>query len=157
MCKVSERLTTPAQLALLQHLRREGKSLRKCAVVLGVSKSQVERHVSRMGVLAPRLPLTQVARMIQPYGFIYVMAARDLVKIGLTHHNVNRRWRVMKTANPWLERPLYVSRPLRGNVLQVERACHMALQLHHVTGEWFNCDRATAVAVVKRFEQEMSQ
>lgn len=93
-------------------------------------------------------------KLCVPYGFVYVFGARDLVKIGMTQHSVYRRWHGIKTANPWLEQPLYVTGPLLGQVIEVERACHAALAQYHVTGEWFECDRALAIATVKRLEEE---
>jgi hypothetical protein len=97
-----------------------------------------------------RLPITQVARAIKPYGFVYVFAAQSLVKIGMTRYSIYRRWHSIKTANPWLERPLYVSPALFGRVIELERACHRALSAYHVTGEWFECDRALAIETVRR-------
>lgn len=143
------KLNTPAQLALLKHMRREGKSLRTCAAVLGVSKSQVALRVAQLEPLAPRLALGEIARAIPPYGFVYVFAAQSLVKIGMTQFSVYRRWHSTKTANPWLERPLYVSPPLLGRVIEVERACHAALKQYRVTGEWFEVKRELAIETVK--------
>lgn len=105
---------------------------------------------------SPRSLIVVRDKLCVPYGFVYVFGARDLVKIGMTQHSVYRRWHGVKTANPWLEQPLYVSGPLLGRVVEVERACHTALEQFHVTGEWFSCDRATAIATVKRIEQDLS-
>lgn len=91
-------------------------------------------------------------KLCVPYGFVYVFGARDLVKIGMTAHSVYRRWHGIKTANPWLERPLYVSGPLLARVIEIERACHAALTQYHVTGEWFNCPRELAIETVKKLE-----
>lgn len=91
-------------------------------------------------------------KLCVPYGFVYVFGAQNLVKIGMTQHSVYRRWHGIKTANPWLEQPLYVSAPLLGRVVEVERACHAALAEHHVTGEWFSCPREIAIETVKHLE-----
>lgn len=93
-------------------------------------------------------------KLCVPYGFVYVFGALNLVKIGMTQHSVYRRWHGIKTGNPWLEQPLYVTGPLLGHVVDVERACHAALTQYHVTGEWFECERELAIATVKRIEQE---
>jgi hypothetical protein len=94
-------------------------------------------------------------KLCVPYGFVYVFGTRDLVKIGMTQHSIYRRWHGIKSANPWLEQPLYVTGPLLGRVVDVERTCHAALTQYHVTGEWFECPRELAIETVKRIEQEI--
>lgn len=139
----------PAQLVLLRHMRRDGASIRKCAAAFGVSKGAIHRIVLRMDAPLPRLPLTQLARMVKPYGFIYVFAAQSLVKVGFTQFSPYRRWHSIKTANPWLEDPLYVSHALMGRVREIEKACHVALREYHYSGEWFQCDRDLAITTVQ--------
>lgn len=145
---------TPAQLAMLKHLRREGKSIRKCAAIMEISRNIVWKHAAELGPLPERLPLAQVAKAVQPYGFVYVFGARDLVKVGMTMHNLYRRWHAVKTANPWLEKPLYVSPPLLGHVVEVEKAAHRALKQYRITGEWFSCERVLVVETVQRLVEE---
>lgn len=97
-----------------------------------------------------RLALTEIASAIRPYGFVYVFGARNLVKIGMTMHSVYRRWHGIKSANPWLEKPLYVTGALCGRVIEVERMCHEALKAYRVEGEWFECERLLAIDTVRR-------
>jgi T5orf172 domain len=138
------------QLTLLTHLRREGKSIRKIAAELGVSKSCIARHTLEIGPLKPRLPLGRAARTVTAQGYVYVFAAQTLVKVGMTIHSPYRRWHSIKTANPWLEPPLYVSPPLLARVTAIEKAAHTALKAYRVTGEWFECDRQLAIDTVQR-------
>jgi hypothetical protein len=152
---VVRKLNTPEQFAMLKQMRRDGQSLSECALVLGVAESAVESHISRFGSLSERLPLTEIAQAIPPYGFVYVLGARDLVKIGMTRHSIYRRWWQIKVANPWLERPLYVTGPLLGRVIEVERACHKTLKQHRVTGEWFDCPRELAIETVKHVVEKL--
>lgn len=142
---------TAAQLSLLRHMRRDGASIRKCAAAFGMNKSAIHRLFREMEhPPLPRLPLTQLARMVKPYGFVYMFAAQSLVKIGMTQFSPYRRWHSIKTANPWLEDPLYISPPLMGRVFELEKACHMALREYHYSGEWFQCDRDLAINTVRR-------
>lgn len=145
---------TPEQIVLLRHMRRDGSSIRECAAAFGVSKSKIHRHVREMGSLAPRLPIRQIAQSIKPYGFVYVFAAQSLVKIGMTGYSVYRRWHSIKTANPWLERPLYVTPPLHGRARDVEKSCHKELSAYHRCGEWFECERQVAIDIVQKLARE---
>lgn len=115
-----------------------------------------ERQRQKWRDMSPKSLILVRDKLCVPYGFVYVFGARELVKIGMTQHSVYRRWHGIKSANPWLEQPLYVTGPLLGNVVNVERACHAELKQYHVTGEWFECDRALAIETVKRIEQETS-
>lgn len=87
-------------------------------------------------------------------GYVYVFAAGDLIKVGMSDAGVEARWYNIKCGNPLLERPLYVTGPLGNRTREVEKCAHAALSEHRESGEWFRCDRTLAIAVVKRIEQE---
>lgn len=85
------------------------------------------------------------------WGYVYVFAAGDLIKVGRSDASVKGRWTNIKTANPLLEQqPLYVSPPLGKASRTIERAAHDALAAYRQTGEWFRCDRQLVIDVVKR-------
>ena len=102
-----------------------------------------------------RLPVHQLAAAIKPYGFVYVFAALNLVKVGMTRYSLYRRWWGIKVGNPWLEPPLYWSPPLMGEVFVVEKACHQALRKYRAVGEWFECPRLLAVETVQGIVAEV--
>lgn len=84
-----------------------------------------------------------------PWGYVYVFAAQRYIKVGMTKFDIYRRWHSMKTGNPWLEPPLYVSPPLLERVKQAEQMCHEVLAEYRVSGEWFDCPRDLAVGMVQ--------
>jgi len=89
-------------------------------------------------------------------GYVYVFAAGDHVKIGLSWFDVERRWNTIRSSNPLLERPLYVSHELGERASKVEKSAHTALATYHFSGEWFSCDRALAVETVKNLVEEVA-
>ncbi len=104
--------------------------------------------------LTPRSLIVVRDELRLPWGYVYVFAAQMYVKIGMSKFDIYRRWHSIKTANPWLERPLYVSPPLMERVLHVEKECHEALRDFRVTGEWFDCPRELALEVVQEMVDE---
>lgn len=95
------------------------------------------------------------APWIKP-GSVYVIPAGKYVKIGVTS-DIRTRWSDLKTANPHIEKPLYVS-PRIPNSVQVENICHGMLKRYRIKrSEWFTCSRYLAEAVVRlvvdRFEK----
>ena len=89
-------------------------------------------------------------------GYLYVFAAGIHVKVGLSWHNIERRWASIFSSNPLLERPLYVSPPLGKKVVVLERAAHQQLIQFHVSGEWFSCERSHAISIVEKLVREAS-
>lgn len=87
-------------------------------------------------------------------GYLYVFCAGEHLKIGMSELDVDARWRCIRSGNPLLEPPVYVTGPLGPRVREAERRAHESLSDHREVGEWFRCDRELAVAVVKRIEQE---
>lgn len=104
--------------------------------------------------LTPRSLILVRDELRLPWGYVYVFGAQGYVKVGMTKFDIYRRWHSIKTANPWLERPLYVSPPLMERVKQVERTCHEALSELRVCGEWFDCPRDFAIEVVQEMVDE---
>lgn len=98
----------------------------------------------------PTFVLSSTGKPIVAEGFIYVIPAQAMVKIGMTRWSMYRRWHSLRTGNPWLEVPLYVSPPLMDRVAAVEKECHAALAVYRKSGEWFECDRDLAVMTVRR-------
>lgn len=91
-------------------------------------------------------PLRLVARSGR-HCHVYVFPAREYVKIGIAV-DPKDRWSTIRTANPLLEVPLYVSERLKHARL-VEKAAHQALAAYRIDGsEWFRCNRFLAVEVV---------
>lgn len=100
--------------------------------------------------MTPRSLIAIHNELCVAHGYVYVFAAQTLVKVGMSKFDVYRRWHGIRTGNPWLEPPLYVSPPLLDRVSAMEQACHVALAEYRVSGEWFECDRTLAVETVKR-------
>jgi Meiotically Up-regulated Gene 113 (MUG113) protein/uncharacterized protein DUF4224 len=86
---------------------------------------------------------------------IYAIAAGSLIKVGVAK-DVDKRWRNLRIGNRAIEPVLYATKPLR-NALRIEKLVHRDLARYRVGGEWFQCDRSIAIAVVKRIEQEASK
>lgn len=111
------------------------------------ARERIEREAEKKHQLAiPKDP--------RCYGYVYVFAAADLIKIGMSLHDVEKRWRDIRVANPLLEPALYITSPLEQDVNRAELACHAALQEYRVSGEWFRCSRELAIETVKRIEKE---
>lgn len=108
----------------------------------------------RWASLTPKSLIEVRDKLCVPHGYLYVFAARSFVKVGMSKFDVYRRWHSMKTDNPWLEPPLYVSPPLLDRVRPLEKACHVALAEYHRSGEWFECERGFAIETVQRVVQE---
>lgn len=98
----------------------------------------------------PAYVLSSTGQPIVAEGFVYVIPAQSMVKIGMTRFSMYRRWHSLRTGNPWLEVPIYVSPPLMKRVAEMEKACHAALAEYRRSGEWFECDRGLAVETVRR-------
>jgi hypothetical protein len=111
----------------------------------------------RWSNLTPRSLVLVRDELCLPWGYVYVFGAQMYVKIGMTKFDIYRRWHAIKTSNPWLERPLYVSPPLMERVMVVERNCHEALQHFRVSGEWFDCPRDFAIEVVQEMINETGE
>lgn len=86
-------------------------------------------------------------------GFLYVFAAGEYVKIGITQFDVDARWWQIKCSNPLLEPPLYISPPVGDRARELEGMAHKALGEHRCSGEWFKCSRELAVETVKRLTE----
>jgi T5orf172 domain len=109
-----------------------------------------EKRRQKWQDLSPRSLIWVRDKLCVARGFIYVFPAQKLLKIGMTEFSIYRRWHSIKTSNPWLEPPLYVSPPLMERVGTLEKECHAALAEYRKSGEWFECERDLAVATVKR-------
>lgn len=83
---------------------------------------------------------------------VYVFAAREYVKIGIAI-DPKDRWGTIKTGNPLLEPPVYVS-PRMDHARRIERLAHAALEAHRCSGEWFKCNRYYAAEIVKQLCEE---
>jgi len=99
--------------------------------------------------MTPRSLVLVRDELCLPWGYIYVLGAQQYVKVGMTKFSIYRRWHQMRTSNPWLEPPLYVSPPLMDRVNDAERMCHAVLAEFRVTGEWFDCPRELAIDMVQ--------
>lgn len=99
--------------------------------------------------MTPRSLIVLRDELCVPHGYLYVFAAKNLVKVGMTKFSIYRRWHGIRSSNPWLEPPLYVSPPLMEKVSEAERACHVALAQYRSSGEWFDCDRGLALTTVR--------
>ena len=87
---------------------------------------------------------------------IYVIPSREYVKIGIAN-DVQARWQQLKTGNPHIEWPHYVS-VLVPNSQQIERIVHGTLARYRLPRtEWFRCSRYLAEVTVRltieRFEK----
>ena len=92
--------------------------------------------------------------MPNTWGYVYVFAAGAHVKIGISECDVEKRWSSMRTDNPLLERPLYISPPLEKRCRVVEKKAHEALMEYHFSGEWFSCNRQLAINTVRSLIDE---
>ncbi|HXR93742.1 MAG TPA: GIY-YIG nuclease family protein [Steroidobacteraceae bacterium] len=82
---------------------------------------------------------------------VYVFAAREFVKIGVSVDPMDR-WKAILTANPMLEDPIFISQPVP-YAFEAESMSHRVLRPYlckaGVAREWFNCDCNLAVETVK--------
>lgn len=89
---------------------------------------------------------------------VYVIPARDLVKVGVTT-DIRSRMCSFRCDNPWIEAPFYVTEKLR-NASRVEWLAHTELRAYSFTErrgpgrEWFRCSPEIAADVVKRLVAE---
>lgn len=108
----------------------------------------VRKRINWLAV-TPAFVLSENGRPVVAEGFVYVFAAKTMLKVGMTRFSPYRRWHSIQTGNPWLEAPLYISPPLMKRVAAMEKACHAALAQYRRSGEWFECDRQLAIDTVR--------
>lgn len=108
--------------------------------------------IRRLKPVQPRKPV----RVAPPaaWGFVYVFAAGDLVKVGMSDAGVKARWASIRCSNPLLEPALFVSAPLGNRAREVERRALQALSEYCAGGEWFRCAREEVIATVRRIIDE---
>lgn len=86
---------------------------------------------------------------------VYVIPAREFVKIGIAT-DIEERWRTIRTGNPLVERPFYVSEPQRG-ARELEKRAHAALAAYRVEStEWFRCSKSLAAETIRQVIEEFS-
>lgn len=110
-------------------------------------------HASILAERALGAPIPRRSRFgasAPTWGFIYVFAAGPYTKVGMSDAAVQARWVNIKSANPLLEPPLFVSKPLGNRTREIERRIHAALRDHLECGEWFRCERALVLETVRR-------
>lgn len=111
------------------------------------------RRFMRNEIARKPLPVLQKQVAVR-WGHIYVIPAREFVKVGISLNPV-KRWNALYCGNPMLEPMIYMS-PCLKYARSVEGQIHSALQQYIVSGscrEWFRCDRALAVSTAKRFAE----
>ncbi len=88
-------------------------------------------------------------------GFVYIFAAGDLIKVGFSAFDVDARWACIRSSNPLLEPPLYVTKALgEQRARLVERNVHDQLHQYHESGEWFRAPRQLVIDAVIRTAAE---
>lgn len=117
--------------------------------------AEAPKRSRRVVVLARFIPKEPKAHDLKFGQSIYVMPAGPIVKVGISN-NSHVRWRSLRTANPLIEAPVYVSKQMHF-ASRIETAAHHALGAYRVrhAKEWFRCNRYLAVEVVKTLIEEM--
>lgn len=127
----------------------------RLGAILDENAAWLAKHGRLRTSLRPksRKTLQMVRKHIaQRWGHIYVIPAREFVKIGVSLNPVFR-WRSLSSGNPLIEPILYLSDNLQG-AYPLEKRIHSELEAYRVVGngcrEWFKCDREFAVETTKR-------
>jgi hypothetical protein len=107
--------------------------------------------------VALRARMRYLALRKQPARQIYVMPAREYLKIGMAIDPA-ARWRTLSSANPFIELPIYVSRSM-ASARMAEREIHRRLRQYQVLSaiagrEWFSCSRQLAIEIATQVTDE---
>ncbi len=86
-------------------------------------------------------------RLVRGPQRVYVVPGRHCVKVGITW-DMDERWARLRSANPHIEQPHFVSEPLK-KAKGIEKAAHAALKQYSINGEWFDCSRYLAAEIVR--------
>lgn len=95
----------------------------------------------------------EAAKALEGAQHVYVFAAREYVKVGVTNDPVGR-WHQIRGGNPLLEPPFHVTQKKYPYAYKLERAIHEALKAYRVPRtEWFKCNRYLALEIARLIEE----